>query len=157
MKRLFISVLILILTLAVSSCGFQLRGSLETSFKSIQINGGSPELVKQLKRNYKQSGIDVRTSSAEKTIEIITDKVNKRILSLKSTGTVSEYQLDYIFSYRIKSDLNDWGAPNTIEMSRSYTYDDSNRLAKQEEENSLIKGMREQIIRAMTSQISSSK
>jgi LPS-assembly lipoprotein len=157
MKRLFISVLILILTLAVSSCGFQLRGSLETSFKSIQINGGSPELVKQLKRNYKQSGIDVRTSSAEKTIEIITDKVNKRILSLKSTGTVSEYQLDYIFSYRIKSDLNEWGAPNTIEMSRSYTYDDSNRLAKQEEENSLIKGMREQIIRAMTSQISSSK
>ena len=157
MKRLFISVLILILTLAVSSCGFQLRGSLETSFKSIQINGGSPELVKQLKSNYKQSGIDVRTSSAEKTIEIITDKVNKRILSLKSTGTVSEYQLDYIFSYRIKSDLNEWGAPNTIEMSRSYTYDDSNRLAKQEEENSLIKGMREQIIRAMTSQISSSK
>ena len=157
MKRLFISVLILILTLAVSSCGFQLRGSLETSFKSIQINGGSPELVKQLKRNYKQSGIDVKDSSAEKTIEIITDKVNKRILSLKSTGTVSEYQLDYIFSYRIKSDLNDWGAPNTIEMSRSYTYDDSNRLAKQEEENSLIKGMREQIIRAMTSQISSSK
>ena len=157
MKRLFISVLILILTLAVSSCGFQLRGSLETSFKSIQINGGSPELVKQLKRNYKQSGIDVRASSAEKTIEIITDKVNKRILSLKSTGTVSEYQLDYIFSYRIKSDLNEWGAPNTIEMSRSYTYDDSNRLAKQEEENSLIKGMREQIIRAMTSQISSSK
>lgn len=157
MKRLFISVLILILTLAVSSCGFQLRGSLETSFKSIQINGGSPELVKQLKRNYKQSGIDVKASSAEKTIEIITDKVNKRILSLKSTGTVSEYQLDYIFSYRIKSDLNDWGAPNTIEMSRSYTYDDSNRLAKQEEENSLIKGMREQIIRAMTSQISSSK
>ena len=157
MKRLFISVLILILTRAVSSCGFQLRGSLETSFKSIQINGGSPELVKQLKRNYKQSGIDVRASSAEKTIEIITDKVNKRILSLKSTGTVSEYQLDYIFSYRIKSDLNEWGAPNTIEMSRSYTYDDSNRLAKQEEENSLIKGMREQIIRAMTSQISSSK
>ena len=157
MKRLFISVLILILTLAVSSCGFQLRGSLETSFKSIQINGGSPELVKQLKRNYKQSGIDVKDSSAEKTIEIITDKVNKRILSLKSTGTVSEYQLDYIFSYRIKSDLNEWGAPNTIEMSRSYTYDDSNRLAKQEEENSLIKGMREQIIRAMTSQISSSK
>ena len=157
MKRLFISVLILILTLAVSSCGFQLRGALETSFKSIQINGGSPELVKQLKRNYKQSGIDVRTSSAEKTIEIITDKVNKRILSLKSTGTVSEYQLDYIFSYRIKSNLNEWGSPNTIEMSRSYTYDDSNRLAKQEEENSLIKGMREQIIRAMTSQISSSK
>ena len=157
MKRLFISVLILILTLAVSSCGFQLRGSLETPFKSIQINGGSPELIKQLKRNYKQSGIDVKASSAEKTIEIITDKVNKRILSLKSTGTVSEYQLDYIFSYRIKSDLNDWGAPNTIEMSRSYTYDDSNRLAKQEEENSLIKGMREQIIRAMTSQISSSK
>ncbi len=157
MKRLFISVLILILTLAVSSCGFQLRGSLESSFKTIQITGGSPEFTKILIKRYRQSGVEIKNDSAEKTVDIIVDNLQKKILSIGSSGEVREYQLNYHISYRIKGKNGEWGSPIKVSSTREYTYNNQNIVAKQEEENNLIKGMRDQIIRAMTSQISSSK
>ena len=150
-------ILLLVIALILSSCGFQLRGNMETSFKSIEINGGSSEIQKTLIKTYKQSGIEIKKSSAEKSIEIISDKLDKRILSLNASGKVSEYQLEYTLTYRIKNNIGEWGAPIIINASRSYTYDDDNRLAKEEEEKGLIKGMHDQIVRSMTSQISASK
>ena len=74
MKAASKKILILIFTLLITSCGFQLRGALDNSFNSIQIDGGSVGLTKVLKKKYKQSGVEVKDSSAEKFIEIIKDE-----------------------------------------------------------------------------------
>ncbi|MDC0423543.1 LPS assembly lipoprotein LptE [Methylophilaceae bacterium] len=157
MKAVLKKIFILILTFSIMSCGFQLRGSLENSFSSIQIDGGSSSFTNELKKKYKQSGIQIKNSSAEKSIEIITDQFDKRILSLSSTGKIREYRLNYLISYRIKNSLGDWGPVIKINSTREYSYDDNNIVAKQEEEKNLIQGMKEQIFRTMRSQISSSK
>jgi|TARA_B110000971_G_scaffold44180_1_gene43951 LPS-assembly lipoprotein len=157
MKAASKKIFILILTLLITSCGFQLRGALDNSFDSIQIDGGSAGLTKVLKKKYRQSGIEIRESSADKVIEIIKDEFDKRILTLSSTGTIREYELNYLVLYRIKNTLNEWGPAIRISSRRIYSYDDQNIVAKQEEEKDLIKGMKEQIIRTMTSQISSAK
>ena len=151
------NILILILTLSITSCGFQLRGALDNNFNSIQIDGISSGFKKILEKKYKQSGVEIKNSSADKVIEIITDEFKKTILSLSSTGKVLEYQLNYIISYRIKTALGDWGPKITIKTRRVYSYNDQNIVAKQEEEKNLVKGMKEQIIRTMKSQISSAK
>tara|TARA_B100000780_G_C21056525_1_gene424483 strand:+ start:182 stop:655 length:474 start_codon:yes stop_codon:yes gene_type:complete len=157
MKAASKKILILIFTLLITSCGFQLRGALDNSFNSIQIDGGSVGLTKVLKKKYKQSGVEVKDSSAEKFIEIIKDEFDKRILTLSSTGTIREYELNYLVLYRIKNSNNEWGPTIRITSRRIYSYDDQDIVAKQEEEKNLIKGMKEQIIRTMTSQISAAK
>jgi len=154
LKKLSILGLILI----ISACGFQLRGDINANFDSISISGGTSSFNKTLQRKFRQSGINIKSiSEAEKNVEIIKNNFTKTILTLTGTGAVSEYQLDYIVTYRFKSKDGSWNLPVTIETSRTYTYDDSDILAKDEEEKRLVSGMEDQLIKTMATQISLSK
>ena len=144
--------------LLISACGFQLRGNIQANFDSISISGGSSNFNKTLQRKFRQAGITIKSASeAEKIVQIIENKFTKTILTLTGTGLVSEYQLDYTVSYRFKSKDGPWNQPLTIEASRTYTYDDSDILAKDEEEKRLLSGMEDQLIKTMAIQISLSK
>ena len=154
LKKLSILGLILI----ISACGFQLRGDINANFDSISISGGTSSFNKTLQRKFRQAGITIKSiSEAEKNVEIIKNNFTKTILTLTGTGAVSEYQLDYIVTYRFKSRDGSWNLPVTIETSRTYTYDDSDILAKDEEEKRLVSGMEDQLIKTMATQISLSK
>ena len=154
LKKLSILGLIFI----ISACGFQLRGDIQANFESISISGGTSSFNKTLQRKFRQAGITIESrSKAEKNVEIIKNKFTKTILTLTGTGTVSEYQLDYFVTYRFKSEDGPWNLPITIEASRIYTYDDSDLLAKDEEEKRLVSGMEDQLIKTMATQISLSK
>ena len=149
---------ILGLILVISACGFQLRGDIQANFDSISISGGTSGFNKTLQRKFRQAGITITSASdAEKIVEIIKNNFTKTILTLTGTGAVSEYQLDYIVTYRFKSKDGSWNLPVTIETSRTYTYDDSDILAKDEEEKRLVSGMEDQLIKTMATQISLSK
>ena len=149
---------ILGLILLISGCGFQLRGDIQANFDSISISGGSSSFNKTLQRKFRQAGITIKSASeAEKIVQIIKNDFTKTILTLTGTGVVSEYQLDYVVIYRFKSKGGPWNQPLTIETSRTYTYDDADILAKDEEEKRLILGMESQIIRTMATQISLSR
>ena len=144
--------------LLISACGFQLRGDIQANFDSISISGGTSNFNKTLQRKFRQAGISIKSASeAEKIVEIIKNSFTKTILTLTGTGAVSEYKLDYVVTYRFKSKDGPWNLPVTIEASRNYTYDDSDILAKDEEEKRLISGMEDQLIKTMATQISLSK
>ena len=149
---------ILGLILVINACGFQLRGDIQANFDSISISGGTSSFNKTLQRKFRQAGITIKSASdAEKIVEIIENKFTKTILTLTGTGAVSEYQLDYEVTYRFKSKDGPWNLPVTIEATRTYTYDDSDILAKDEEEKRLVTGMEDQLIKTMATQISLSK
>ena len=149
---------ILGLILIISACGFQLRGDIQANFDSISISGGTSSFNKTLQRKFRQAGITITNASeAEKIVEIIKNSFTKTILTLTGTGAVSEYQLDYEVTYRFKSKDGPWNLPVTIEATRTYTYDDSDILAKDEEEKRLVTGMEDQLIKTMATQISLSK
>ena len=149
---------ILGLILMISGCGFQLRGDIQANFDSISISGGTSSFNKTLQRKFRQAGIAIKSASeAEKIVEIIKNTFTKTILTLTGTGAVSEYELDYVVTYRFKSKDGPWNRPVAIEASRTYTYDDSEILAKDEEEKRLLSGMENQLIKTMATQISLSK
>jgi LPS-assembly lipoprotein len=144
--------------ISLIACGFQLRGVIEANFDSISINGGSAGFVKQLKKRLRQSSIAVLTSGGEVKLEIVDDLLNKRILSLNSDGRISEYELNYKVSYRVKGQNDsEWGQLINNEVRRQYTYDDENVVAKALEEEKLINGMQDELIRTITAQISLQK
>ena len=148
---------LIFLSLMIVACGFQLRGSIEADFESVHVYGGSDGLNKHLIKRFKQSGIKILTKDPEKTIEILNDRLDKRILSLNSSGSVKEFELTYLVSYRFKSLNNAWSDEIKKEVIRDYTYDDNDRVAKELEEKNLVQGMRDEIVRSIVSQISVSR
>ena len=150
--------LMILSIISLIACGFQLRGGIEANFDSISIDGGSAGFVKQLKKRLRQSSIVVLPSGGEVKLEIVDDLLNKRILSLNSDGRISEYELNYKVSYRVKGQNgSEWGQLINNEVRRQYTYDDENVVAKALEEEKLINGMRDELIRTITAQISLQK
>ena len=144
--------------ISLIACGFQLRGGIEANFESISIDGGSAGFVKQLKKRLRQSSIAVLSSGGEVQLEIVDDLLDKRILSLNSDGRISEYELNYKVSFRVKGQNDsEWGQLINNEVRRQYTYDDENVVAKALEEEKLINGMRDELIRTITAQISLQK
>ena len=84
-------------------------------------------LPNQLKKRLRQSSIAVLPTDGEVKLEIVDDLLNKRILSLNSDGRISEYELNYRVSYRVKGKNNsEWGQLINNEVRRQYTYDDEN-------------------------------
>ena len=157
MKKILRFILLLILTSSFISCGYQLRGAQEVSFKTISINGGSKKFTNILKKKFNHSGVLINALDSEISLEIINDNLSKEILSLSSKGKVREYQIVYRVTYRVKTKVGEWGSPVKIETSRDYTFDDANIIAKTEEELRIIKGMQDQLVRTMVTQISISK
>ena len=154
-KNQFLMILAIISLIA---CGFQLRGGIEANFDSISIDGGSAGFVKQLKKRLKQSSIAVLPTGGQVKLQIVDDLLDKRILSLNSDGRISEYELNYKVSYRVKGQNDsEWGQLINNEVRRQYTYDDENVVAKALEEEKLINGMRDELIRTITAQISLQK
>lgn len=154
MKKFNSFILLLIILVNVTSCGYQLRGSEGMNLESISIDGGSSDFVKVLKKKFKQSGVKLQEKNSEKSLEITSDIFTKKILSLSATGKVKEYQINYKISFRFKSQAGEWGNSINIEATRDFTYDDKNIIAKTEEESRIIKGMQKQLIRTIFTQIS---
>ena len=154
-KIKFIS--LIFLSIMITACDFHLRGSINADFDSISIRGGSEALSKNLIKKFKQDGIQTNSPDPEKFLEILSDKIEKRILSLSSSGTVKEYEINYFVSYRYKSKESQWSEQITKEVTRDYTYDDNDRVAKELEEKSLVQGMRDEIIRSIVNQMNVTK
>jgi len=152
------NLLVLLATLLLIACGFQLRGSIEANFNSITISGGSNDFVKQLNKRFKQAGVKIVPTGGEVKVEILKNELKKNILSLNSSGLVSEYELIYTVTYRVKNiNSTEWSTPITLDLNRQYTFDNENIVAKELEEKRLVRGMKDELIRTMATQISLQK
>ena len=79
---------------------------------------------------------------ADLVLEVVSEQTLKQILSLSGAGRVQEYQLFYKVSLRAyDNQQNDWLPAEEISLSRILEYDDSQVLAKEQEEALLYKDM----------------
>lgn len=152
------NVLLLMAVLALTACGFHLRGQADLSFSSIYIQKhGSPAIAKTLERSLKSNGISVVPvpEEAELHLELMGEKSTKNILSLSGGGKVREYELIYEVTLRMRDGANPlWDTPQTIELRRDYSYDDTQVLAKEGEEARLFNDMRTDATREIMRRLS---
>lgn len=151
--------LLLLCVLALTACGFHLRGMTQMSFKTlyIQNSGATPQLMRELQRSLTSSEVTVvaKQEEAEMLLELIKEDTEKRILSLSGSGRVREYELVYQLTLRMRSAASTlWDAPQTIEMRRDYSYNDSELLAKEGEEARLYSNMRSDAVREIMRRLS---
>ena len=89
-------------------------------------------------------------------VEILRVFDDKQVLSLSPGGRVQEYMLAKNVVFRVRSnDGREWAQPDEITILRTYTYDDSERLAREIQEQRLLREMQsdavQQIVRRLQS------
>ena len=156
------------LVLTLSACGFHLRGSngsfmLPFATMHIGLPDTSP-LAIDLKRYIRAIGsteiVDTR-DGADAALEVLSDPENTRtktILSLNSNGRVREYQLGYSINFRVVDKAgNVLLAPTTISLTRPITFNEAQVLAKETEEASLYRDMRNDLVQQIMRRLAAIK
>jgi len=148
-------VLILLLLATLNGCGFQLRGDyqLPETLTSVSLQSQvSKELSEHMQQRFVHSGIQVSKASQPITVRLISDKLERRTLSLFESGQVAEYELLYQVNYQL-FDNEQLLLERTVEVARDYQDDPNFVLAKTREREMLVDEMRAEASRLILQQI----
>ena len=143
-----LSVLVL-LSLMLSSCGFQLRGSLPLEkYPAVYLQGDKhSELLQQLGTQLERNQVKLLDSSDAKAAIFVldSDSLQRRTLSLFPNGQVAEYELIYKVNYQLILPGQE-PRPYQIELYRDYQDDPSRALAKSKELDLMLTELRSQAV-----------
>ena len=150
--------------LTLSACGFHLRGqsTLLLPFESLYVKAASnySPFIIELKQTIATNGTKVEESpeQAQVTLEIVSEVADKQILSLSGAGRVREYRLQYRISLRlVDAQQKEWLPPSNIVLRRDYSYDDTQLLAKEQEEALLYQDMRSEAVQQILRRLNHAK
>lgn len=139
----------LLLSLILSSCGFQLRGSLPLEkYPAVYLQGDKhSELLQQLGLQLERNQVKLLDSSdATSAIFVLdSDSLQRRTLSLFPNGQVAEYELIYKVNYQLVLPGQE-PRPYQIELYRDYQDDPSRALAKSKELDLMLTELRSQAV-----------
>ncbi len=149
--RMSISV---ILGCTLAACGFHLRGEANFTFTTIYVNGASaPSLTAELRRALADTGsarVVQSAQDAQVVLDITRVADDKEVLSLSAAGGVLEYQLTKRVDFRVHGpDGAQWLPPGEITLRRSYSYSESEVLAREAQEQRLLKEMQSDAVQQL--------
>jgi LPS-assembly lipoprotein len=138
------------LFVALAGCGFQLRGTADVPFETLYLPNSNTGIALDLKRNI-QSGTRAKVvddpKSAQAILQFTEETRNKEILSLTGTGRVREFQLRYRIGFRVHDGKGgDYVPQSVIQLTRDVTFNDSEILAKEAEEQLLFRDMQSDMV-----------
>ncbi len=147
--------------LLLAACGFQLRGTASLPFETIHVPNATSGIALDLKRNLR-SGTSTRVlddaKGAEAQLQFTEESRRKEILSLSAAGRVSEYRLVYRVAFRVSDGKGvDFLPPSTVTLTRDMTYDDSQVLAKEGEEQLLFRDMQLDMVQQIMRRIAAAR
>ena len=150
-----------ILVLALSACGFQLRGTASLPFDTVYIPKATGGVALDLKRNI-QSGSRTRVvddeKSAQALLELSGETKFRNILSLSGAGRVREFQLIYRVNLRVHDGKGGEFVPlTTLSIARDLTYNDTDVLAKEAEEAAIYREMQTDLVQQILRRLSAAQ
>jgi len=137
---------IVALILLIAGCGFKLRGAANIPFETMAVTGAeNTPFAVELRRNIlanRTVRIVDDPKLAQGILQITGISQERRILSLSGAGRVREFQLVYRVSFRVHDGKGREFMPTSeVVLRRDITYDDSQVLAKEQEEILLVRDM----------------
>ncbi len=139
--------------LALSACGFHLRGayqlpeSMATTF--LQAANDNSELVRFLRRTLMASDVELLESKdrAQAHLRLHAEKQSKRVLSVDSRGRAREYELSYSVDFELTVDDRVLIPQQQLTLTRDFLFDTEDVLGKGREEALLIRDMQQDMVR----------
>jgi LPS-assembly lipoprotein len=146
-----------VLAVAAGGCGFHLRGDVSYAFSTLFINSApNVPFTAELKRALAGSGTTLVDSAA--AAQVIFDVSNvtddKQVLSLSGGGRAREFLLTKRVTFALRDAAGrDWLPAAEIVIRRSFTFSESEVLAREAEEARLFKEMQtdavQQVVRRL--------
>ncbi len=125
----------------ISSCGYTLRGSLDlpASLNEISVYSNKYSLlVNSINETLVNSGVNVTNSNNKSLhrIVILSEKFNRRQLSMSISGRVNEYELIYDVQYEINLP-NEKNLSDSLILYRDYSFDENNVMGNSDREDDI--------------------
>jgi LPS-assembly lipoprotein len=88
-------------------------------------------------------------------VRVAQDRTGRRVLSVSARNIPQEYQVYYVLGYTIDHGGKQAVAPQEVELSRSYSFSESDLLAKDREEtilrDALARDLADLVVRRLAS------
>ena len=132
--------------IVAAGCGFQLRGEFQYPFSTVYVSApeGNP-ITLALRRTLEGAGgarIVESAAAAQVVLEVPPPIEDKSVLSLSGAGRVREYLLTYRVTYRLHdASGRDWLPRSEITLRRSFTFAETEVLAREYQEVRLFREM----------------
>jgi LPS-assembly lipoprotein len=155
-------VVALALASLIGGCGFHPRGDANFMFQSLFVNAaGAPTLAAELRRALAATG-NAQVVDSAKNAQVILDIPlvvdDKEVLSLSGGGSVREYLLVKRVQFRLHDgDGNDWLPAGEIALRRAYTFSESEVLAREAQEQRLLKEMQTDAVQQLVRRLQAAK
>lgn len=142
---------------ALAGCGFHLRGDVAYTFSTLYINAPpNTPFAAELKRTLAGGSTTLVDSAtaAQAVLDLSNITDDKQVLSLSGGGRAREYLLTKRLTFALHDTTGrDWLPAAEIVVRRSYTFNESEVLARESEEAKLLKEMQtdavQQVVRRL--------
>jgi LPS-assembly lipoprotein len=126
--------------LALSACGFHLQGraplpeQLKVTF--VQAEDRQSDFVQGLRKALIASGAELARTpeQATGTVRIVRDEIERSVLSVSARNIPREYEVTYIVRFAVEAGATRLLPEQEVSLSRSYSFNESELLAKENEE-----------------------
>jgi len=111
---------------------------------------------RELRIELQEAGVNLVESpvDATATFSITFDETDQRVLSVSARNVPTEYEVYYTIRYNIDSGSNRLLEPQTLTVTKDYTYDELLVLGKAHEEELLRDACVDDLVRVVLKQIS---
>jgi LPS-assembly lipoprotein len=137
---------------ALSACGFHLAGSeplpAVMARPYLSLKDPYTDFSREFEHQLKTSGATVQLTreGATATIDISKDLVEQRTLAVSAQNIPTEYELTYTVTFSVHGGDKELLAPQTISLSRDFSFDVTLQLAKEHEADILRQQMARDLV-----------
>lgn len=143
-KRALSALMALAASSTLAGCGFHLQGSngelpAATAQTYLQTDDRFSDFYENLREVLRERGASVVESrqDASAVLRIIEDSFGQRILSVSARNVPREYEVFYLVTFSLEAGGSELLAPESLLVTRSYTFDETQVLGKSAEEAEL--------------------
>ncbi len=155
-------ILLLLAALAVSACGFQLRGEArlppEMANTQLVVDDENSTLARRVRTMLEQNGVRFTGGDdATAVLEIPLNRVVTEVLTIGDNARVQEYRITHTVSFRLTdSDGRELLPMQTLRQAREISFDEQKILAASREQEYLEKDLAETLARLLVTRLESS-
>lgn len=143
----FLVLLCVVVVIPLSSCGFRLQGSVELPPEvrriyvatADELTPFAVELREALSRN--GATLAPAAGAADAVVRVRSDRTGRRVLSVSARNTPEEFEVFYVVDYSIDRGGQEVVPSQVLELTRSFSFDEADLLAKDLEEDILREAM----------------
>jgi LPS-assembly lipoprotein len=138
--------------LALSACGFRLAGSeplpAVMARPYLSLKDPYTDFSREFEHQLKSSGATLQSTreGATATVEVSKDLVEQRTLAVSAQNIPTEYELTYTVTFSVHGGDKQLLAPQTISLSRDFSFDVTLQLAKEHEADILRQQMARDLV-----------